>query len=257
MRVLIDSRGLQAQVHLEDGNRLGVFVATLEEIAGYSMTFSTGSPLIGKELTDCDVLVVTTRYPKEQAYSRLELTAIQGFVTHGGGLLLMSNHGDLPGSNPHDMTQYDAIMARQFGIELERTWFQHPSMGELSRFTSSSLLAEHPILAGGQIEEAVRTIVTNNCSSVVAGGRGHALVALAPEMKDLRNGFTPADRLFAHALDGGMDAGLVGKGRVVTMSDSGFIGNEDTFVPGPGLIGHGDNAQFIKNVVCWLGRELG
>ena len=95
--------------------------------------------------------------------------------------------------------------------------------------------------------------MTNNCSRIVTGGRVHALVALSLEMRDLRNGYTPSDRLFAHALD----AGLVGKGRLVTMADSGFIGNEDTVVPGPGLIGHGDNARFIKNVVRWLGRELG
>jgi hypothetical protein len=256
MRVLIDSQGLQAQVHLEDGRRLGVFMSTLEQIAGLSMTFSAGLELAGNELSDCDVLVITTRYPKEHAYSRSELTAVRNFVGDGGGLLLMSNHGDLPGSNPHDMTQYDAIMARQFEIGLECAWFQNPSEGELLRFVSGSLLAEHPILAGGQKEEAVHTIVTNNCCSIIAGSRGQALVAFSPEMKDLRNGSTSADRLFAHALDSQEAAG-VGKGQVVTIADSGFIGNEDTDIPGPGLIGHGDNARFIKNVVRWLGRELG
>ena len=47
------------------------------------------------------------------------------------------------------------------------------------------------------------------------------------------------------------------EGRVVTVADSGFIGDEGTNVPGPGLINHGDNARFIKNVVRWLGREIG
>ncbi len=63
-----------------------------------------------------------------------ERTAVRDFVGDGGGLLLMSNRGDLPGSNPHDMTRYDAIMARQFGVGLECTWFQNPSMGELWKF---------------------------------------------------------------------------------------------------------------------------
>ena len=76
-------------------------------------------------------------------------------------------------------------------------------------------------------------------------------------MRDLRNGYTPSDRLFAHALDAEADAGLVGKGRLVTMADSGFIGNEDTVVPGPALISYADNARFIQNVVRWLGREVG
>ena len=256
MRVLIDSLGLQAQVHLEDGRRLSVFLSTIKQIAGCSIKFSTSSPLTSLELSDCDVLVVTTRYPREHAYSQGERTVVRDFVSNGSGLLLMSNHGDLPGYNPHDMTQYDAMMTQQFGVELECTWFQNPSMGELWTFFSNSLLAGHPILAGDQKEAAVQTIVTNNCSSIVTGGRGHALAALSPEMRDLRNGYTPADRLFAHALDAETDAGLVGKGRLVTVADSGFIGNEDTVVPGPGLIGHGDNARFIKNVVRWLGREL-
>ena len=41
------------------------------------------------------------------------------------------------------------------------------------------------------------------------------------------------------------------------MADSGFIGDEGTNVPGPGLFDHGDNARFVKNVVRWLGREMG
>ena len=257
MKVLIDSWGLQAQVHLEDGRRLGVFISALEQIPGFSVGFSTDSPLACEELGDCDVLVITTRYPAEHAYTQPERAAVRDFVGGGGGLLLMSNHGDLPGSNPHDMTQYDAIMAGDFGIRLECTWFQNPGPGELSIFDGDCLLVRHPILAGGQKEEAVQTIVTNNCCGIVDAGRGHALVTLTPDMRDMRTGDFPAGRLFAHALDQERDAGSAGKGRVVTVADSGFIGNEDTAVPGPGLIGHSDNARFIKNVILWLGRELG
>ncbi len=101
MRVLIDSLGLQAQVHLEDGSRLGVFMSNIQQIAGCSITFSTGSPLTGLELSDCDVLVVTTRYPREHAYSQGERTAIRDFVADGGGLLLMSSRSlDPPRRTP-------------------------------------------------------------------------------------------------------------------------------------------------------------
>ena len=253
MRVLIDSRGLQARVHLEDGQRLAFFVSTLEQIAACQVTFSTGSPLTTEELGGCGVLAITTRYPEKYAYSTAEVTAIQDFVGGGGGLLLMFNHGDLPGSNPHDMTQYDAIIASQFGIRLESAWFQNPAMGELSTFNSASFLTGHPILTSGEKGESVKTIVTHNCSSIFASGRGHALVALPPEMRDLRNGYIPTGRLFVHALDGD----LTGGGRLVTMAHSGFIGNEETASPGLGLIRHEDNALFIKNVIRWLGRDQG
>ena len=256
MKVLIDSLGLQAQVHLQDGRRLADFISILESIPNCSVTFSSGAPLTGGELNGLDVLVITTRYPGEYAYSQEELEAVPKFVRRGGGLLLMSNHGDLPGSNTHDMTQYDAVMARQFGIGLECSWFQSGSMGELWELSGSSLLTTHPIIRGGQGEEPLGRIVTNNCSSILAGGRGHPLVSLSPGMADLRNGYSPSGRLFALALDRQTAADGAVEGRVVTVADSGFIGNDDTGSPGPGLIGHGDNARFVRNLVRWLGREL-
>ena len=143
------------------------------------------------------------------------------------------------------MTQYDAIIASQFGIRLESAWFQNPAMCELSIFNSASFPTGHPILTSGGKRESGKTIVTNNCTSIFASGRGHVLVALPPEMRDLRNGSIPTGRLSAHALDGD----LTGGGRLVTVADSGFIGNEETDRPGPGLIWHGDNALFIKNVI--------
>ena len=256
MKVLIDSLGLQAQVHLQDGRRLADFVSMLESIPHCSVTFSSGTPLTGGELDGQDVLVITTRYPGEHAYSQEELEAVPELVRGGGGLLLMSNHGDLPGSNPHDMTQYDAVMAKRFGVWLECSWFQSGSMGELWELSGSALLTTHPIIRGGQGEEPVRSIVINNCSSIVAGGRGHSIVSLSQGMADLRNGYRPSGRLFAHALDPQTAAGEAIEGRVVTLADSGFIGNDDTGIPGPGLIGHGDNARFVRNLVRWLGREL-
>lgn len=256
MKVLIDSRGLQAQVHLADQTRLAVFLRTVGSIEGCSVTFSSGPALTGKDMVAIDVLIGTTRYPEESAYSPEELEALDSFVRGGGGLLLMTNHGDLPGSNPHDMTQFDAAAARLFDLQLEPTWFQDPEWGKLSHLSGEDLLATHPIIRGGPGEVPVRTIVTNNCSSILATGTGHRLVVLSPGMVDLRNGTPPAGRLFAHALDAESGSNLVGQGRVVTVADSGFIGNDESLVPGPGLIGHGDNARFIQNVVRWLGGEL-
>ena len=257
MKVNIDSSGLQARVHLEDQRRLAVFIATLESISSCSVTFSTGSTLTSGSLNDCDVLVATTRYPGAYAFCPEELEALKGFVRRGGGLLLMSNHGDLPGNNPHDMTRYDNAAAARFGIRLECTWFQNPARSELATCSGASLLTSHPIIGGGIGGPPVLTIVTNNCSSIVAGDQGYPLVSLSPEMEDLRNGYHAAGRLFAHALDAETGGDSMGDGRMATVADSGFIGNEDTEVPGPGLIGHGDNARFIKNVVRWLGRDLG
>ena len=169
----------------------------------------------------------------------------------------MSNHGDLPGSNPHDLTQFDAQVGKLFGVGLECSWYQNPAGVELSELSGKDFLASHPIIGGHGNGEAVKTIAINNCSSIVAEGLGYPLVSLSQDMMDLRNGNSPENRLFAHALDPETAGSLSIEGRVVTVADSGFIGDEGTNVPGPGLIGHGDNARFIKNVVRWLGREIG
>ncbi|MFQ6029448.1 MAG: hypothetical protein ACE5Q6_18380, partial [Dehalococcoidia bacterium] len=221
-----------------------------------SVSFSSGPTLTWEQLRGQDVLVITTRYPAEVAYADQELSRIWDFVRLGGGLLLMSNHGDLPGHNPHDMTLYDARVVNLFGISLECSWFQNPAAVELSVLSGRDFLASHPIIGGREGGEAVKTIVTNNCSSIVAEGLGYPLVSLSQDMLDLRNGNSPQNRLFAHALDPEEAGSLSIEGRVVTLADSGFIGDEGTNVPGPGLIDHGDNAQFIKNVVRWLGRQL-
>ena len=257
MKVLLDSMGLQAQVHLAGRRRLARFLSTLESIPDCSVSFSSGPTLTWKELREHAVLVITTRYPAEVAYSGQELTWIWDFVRLGGGLLLMSNHGDLPGSNPHDMTQYDAQVGHLFGVDIECSWFQNPASVELSVLGGKDFLTSHPIIGGHGEEDAVRTVVINNCSSIVAEGFGHPLVSLSQDMVDLRNGNSPQNRLFAHALDPQTAGHLSIEGRVVTVADSGFIGDEGSTVPGPGLIGHGDNAQFVKNVVRWLGREMG
>ena len=61
MKVLIDSRGLQARVHLEDQNRLAVFLRAIGSIEGCSAAFSSGLAITKSDLGDVDVLIGTTR----------------------------------------------------------------------------------------------------------------------------------------------------------------------------------------------------
>ncbi len=248
MRVLFDGLGLQAMVHLEEGTRLRTVVSALEALAD-AVDFTIDGPLTRSALAGYDVLISTTRHPADaHAYTEEELVALREFVKGGGGLLLMSNHGDLPGSNAVDWTRHDAVLAREFGVKLERTWFESANPGALSSFTGNELLRGHPIIEGGA-GHRVASIVVNNCSSTIRAG--HALVALSASMRDLRGGRPAAARLFALALD---KTDAVGGGRVIVLTDSGFIGDDDSELPGPGLIGQGDNLRFICNVVRWLGR---
>lgn len=255
MRVLIDSNGLQARTHAQDGKRLQTFLAQLEAMPLCSASFSPPQPLTADILGEHDVLVLTTRYGEAYPYSIEELTHIPNFVRHGGGLLLMSNHGDLPGHNPHDLTKHDAILARQFGIEIETSWFAHAERGALAELSGSALLATHPIIRGDAEAAPIRSIITNNCCSLRAAG-GVPIITLTSQMIDHRNALSSHGRSFAIALDADARVTPGRRGRVVVVADSGFIGTAGTTVPGPGLIEQGDNRRFIQNVVCWLGREL-
>ncbi len=257
MRVLFDGLGLQAMVHLEAGTRLRTLVSKIEAFADV-IDFTISGPLTREVIAGYDVLISTTRHPANaHAYTHEELAALRDSVKGGAGLLLMSNHGDLPGSNAVDWTRHDAALAREFGVELERTWFENAEHGALSSFSGESLLRGHPIIEGSG-GRRVESIVVNNCSSVVRRDhdRGHALVALPPSTRDLRSERPTAARLFALALDRSTSADVVGEGRIVVMTDSGFIGDDGSEVPGPGLIGRADNLRFVLNVVRWLGRAL-
>ena len=251
MRVLVDGNGLQARAHAQDGKRLATFLDQLRAIPSCTAVLSPGGPLTADLLGEQDVLVITTRKWETSPYSRDELACIPDFVRQGGGLWLMSNHGDIPGRYP-DMTKSDAILARVFGVEIENTFFAHPEPKRLSEFSESDLLTTHPIMRGNAGEEPIRLIVTNNCCSLVSPD-GAPLIRLTYRMTDHRNGFSPQGRCFATALENNLK---VDRGRVVVVADSGLIGTDGTTFHGVGLIERGDNARFAQNLVRWVGHYL-
>jgi hypothetical protein len=263
MRVLIDSLGLQARIHRQDGGRLATFLLELERIPDCAIRFSPPAPLSGDLLGEVDVLVITTRKIADNPYTEVELEAIPAFVRRGGGLLLMANHGDIPGKPYPNMTCNDAVLARNFGIEIENTFFASPEWKKPVEISGADLCLAHPIISGAQTGQPVRSLVTNNCSSLCTGEGGVALVALPGALRDYRNSSTSQGRYFAVAADRGR---LTGEGRVVVAADSGFIGSQTgaqpgliaanaTTRPGFGLIAAGDNLKFIRNTLLWIGTR--
>ena len=257
MRILFDRNGLQASVHLGDYLRLSVLVTELF-YANNWISFSSEEALTADELSEVDVLVITTRialpfpWVEEVEYTDQEIKDISDFVHRGGGLLLMSNHADRPG-NTFDARKHDAVLAEQFGITLEPTFFGNPRR-EKTRITAPLFKKEHPIIAGADDDNPVESIITNTFCSIIANN-GECIVSIPEEVIDLRDGCSQEGRGFAWALEGEqIKPGA--KGRIVVVADSGFIGTEITTMPGPGLIGHGNNLRFVNNSIRWLGKEL-
>lgn len=253
MRILIDAKSLQARQHRRDDQRLCTFLSVLRR--RHTVDFSRKASLTGDELSQYYVLVVTTRYPESHKYTAEELDSLRAFVSDGAGLVLMTNHADWPGRSPNDTREYDAELARVFGIIIQPTFFRNHLDNVPTVVAGGSLEAEHPIIAGGSEEERVSAILTNTCSSIRCE-QGQPLISLSGEMVDRKTGRTAEPgQLFAHALD--MSAtDSHGEGRVVTIADSGFIGSRWTEVPGPGLIKWADNLRFVQNTIRWAGREL-
>ena len=247
MNILIDSLGLQARVHLRDGRRLADLLATLATQPGVQVAFSTPATLTAGVLKGRDVLMLTTRKKADADYTEAELDGIEGFVREGGSLLLMANHGDIPGRPYPDLTASDARLARRFGIEIENSFFASTEWGRAAGIREDNLSQDHPVLRGIAAANPVRSLVINNCSSIRPGA-GVALAFLPESMLDHRDGRSPRSRCLAVALDQ-----CAPGGRVVVTADSGFIGSEGTTFPGTGLIAMGDNRRFIVNILLWLG----
>lgn len=247
MNLLIDSLGLQARVHLRDGRRLADLLAAFAARPGVHVDFSPPAALAAEQLAGQHVLMLTTRKPTEADYAEAEIAAIADFVRRGGGLLLMSNHGDIPGRPYPDLTASDARLAARFGVEIENSFFAAPEWGRTVDIRAESLNPDHPVLRGEPPEHPVRALVVHNCASL-RSETGVPLVFLPAAMIDHRDGRTPDTRCFAVALD--RDAA---GGRVVVTADSGFIGSAGTTFPGAGLLNQGDNLRFLVHILQWLG----
>jgi len=257
LRLLLDSRAMQTGVHVQDGVRLDTFIKAMEA-AGATVAFS-GDRLDADSVRGADVVLIPTRMAVDgNEYSPAELTALERFTAEGGGLLLMSNHGDLPGRNKWDHTRHDRVLAARFDVDIQPAWFAQNERdladgaepGSLTKFDANLLNTEHPIFAASDPQNTVRTVVTNNCAAI-SRGTGAPLVSLAPSMIDRRNGRAVSEHVFGCALE----RTSARHGRVVVLADSGFIGSAGTTRPGPGLIEHGDNLRFVLNTIAWLGGD--
>lgn len=184
---------------------------------------------------DTDEVEIIVTGSRLKAFTDDEIATLVRFAEEGGGLLIMSNHG-APEGAPNDFTRYDRPLVEKFDIELECTGFSEPN-----RSRAVHVSGEHPTTTG------IRELSINNCSSLRCA-RVPSVVDIPSNWHDRLSGTQARGRAAAIAIDEGID------GRVFVLSDSGFMGNEGTRSPGPGLIDQADNRKFLTNVFSWLAK---
>ncbi len=247
--VLFDPQALQAFQHRVDCGaeppshlrlgknatpRLAAVIEILEDL-GLEPVFPDAKLPSHSELMAYDVLVTGSRIKE---FTDAEVSDLVSYARQGGGLLIMSNHG-APEGAANDFTRYDRKLTQAFDVDLECTVFYAPPTDGLPQLVSLVPTQEHATTVD------IGEVAVNNCSSIVTANTSYLFDIPA----DVHEGLTHTSsegKGFAVAIDNGI------RGRVVIMSDSGFVGVPDASSPGPGLIDRADNRRFINNVISWL-----
>jgi len=266
-RILIDAKGIQAYQHLlgegEAKQRLTSFVELLESIDAevvFSNHIRDGifglprllqiifsviayylpvvrkniqKPIVIEDLDGFDLLVVTTR-SRLFPYTEVEIDAIEHFVHKGGALLLMANHGAVPGKAP-DLATEDSRLASRFGVKIIDACFHIPNNRVDLKVCSHELSSA--------------TIRINNCCAISQESVASSIARLDSRMIDM----TPSNYCVENMIYGVTSTEY--KGRIAVLGDSGLVGEPAVPAIGPGLIDEKDNSRFIRGLVLWLLRS--
>jgi hypothetical protein len=254
MNILFDKGSSQVQVQLETNNRLNTLFRAIEE-QGWS--HSIGPDRIdGAALDGIHCLVILTRHKATQpgttnpfpsdwdfAYTQDELSAIHQFVTGGGGLLLISNHGPFS-TGDVDWTVNDKVLAAQFGVSVNPAAYQSPNPPltmTAPDFGSSP--------AARAILEGVESIVVHNSCAVSMADPQTSIAIIPPNAFNTSPTYPNGPEGENYALLGNAP----GCGRLIVCGNSGLAGDPTSNFPARGLINEGSNLQFLLNAIRHLG----
>jgi hypothetical protein len=240
MKILLDSNSLQAWVHKQNypknpNGRISTFKDICKDCNLEPIDFSwTRGDLINFLSSENHILAILTRRPQIPFdKDGIELKEIKEFVEKGGCLLLMSNHGDFD-ERIWDCREQDNRLANKFDIRLEGPTFQYVII------SNDNPITQEP----HEITNGINSIVFNNsCRINISENLNATILATLPGESGRQN-------VFATAIDRQNES----SGRVVIVADSGFIGDDNSGWPGPGLIEEGDNKKFLENILNWLKR---
>jgi hypothetical protein len=219
-----------------------------------------------------DVYVSLTRYINQPinpqkpspfgtgfSYIDSELTALENFVTQGGGLLLMSDHGALSPTVPN-WTENDAALASLFGVTLENYFVTYVPPGERGYM----VMEMNPNLSGDVTHLAYLIGgISAHDSCIINPPPGTPGVSYIP-LAMFPGGATAFDYATGTTINfpDFPSQGLsqyfsilvpYGAGKVIVVGNSGMVGDYGSPHPAPGIISLENNLMFLLNCVSYLG----
>ncbi len=214
----------------------------------------TKSRIRPERLENVDVYVSLTRYINEPnpppdgtgfSYTDSELAALEDFVSQGGGILLMSDHGataEIP-----NWTQNDAALASVFGITLRDIFVthKHPDRPDYMVMEMEPDLPEDVRYLANQVAR-----VSAHDSCIMLPPSEFTPLVRFPE------GATAYDNAVGHDIDLPNDYFSIlvpyGQGKVIVVGNSGMVGDYGSPDPAPGIVNMENNLMFFLNCVTYL-----
>lgn len=196
--------------------------------------------------------------PKESAFDTAEIAAVREWVRGGGSLLLIADHMPFPGAAESLAAEFGIMMSNGFAMDAAEE-----DGGFMFRRADGSLAA-HPVTEGRIARERIDSVAafTGQAFRLNRGGSalmtlGQGTMLLMPVVAWQFSPLTPRMRA-----DGMLQGALLefGRGRVAVFGEAAMFTAQ---VSGPDRSPMGmnhpvapQNAQFLLNVLRWLGRLL-
>jgi hypothetical protein len=283
--ILLDSETSQVERQTITGTRLNTFYGALTSVFGESGSQGAGSPMSFSPSTSAGyapissgllngkkLFAVLTRWnytptPNQPTgyapFSSGEISAIKQFVSGGGGLLLMSNHGPFPpkpGQQKIVWCENDAALAAAFGFTLNKVYIGMKPSFHLLEMGASNFINNPRIANVAQIFSGVTSVIAHDGCGIQLAPTPPAGMVTFPIVSYPSGAYIwpssgPVPSSGPYPSGNYFAAGATyGNGRVVVIANSGIIGDVGNQNPAPGLVSFGSNLFFVLNSLAWLAK---
>jgi hypothetical protein len=230
------------------GKRLNTLMGAIESMGQTTDAWNvyyTNPPITPGQLSGMNVYVSLTRFKDSAfAYQQSELSAIQSWVEIGGNVLLMTNHGGMPKDRLDDWTVNDKAIATLFGVTVE------------DYFVTTDDMMTMPIAYSPLGNNVSSMCAHDSCLIAPLLGSGATITTIA-EFPSNATAYNP-DKNETASPSFPYFAALVpynqqGAGSLLLIGNSGWVGDEGSPWPAPGLIAYNNNLQFALNCIGLMG----